>query len=58
MRGPRLWEFLTGELPCPPRPTAPTQLVFPVQPVLSTTATDAEEEFERSLAAYDASVVQ
>jgi len=29
MRGLRLWDFLTGELPCPPLPTPPVQPVFP-----------------------------
>jgi hypothetical protein len=28
MRGLRLWDFLTGKLPCPPRPSAPTELVI------------------------------
>jgi hypothetical protein len=37
MRGLRLWEFLTGELRCPPCPTAPTQ------PVITEKATDAEK---------------
>ncbi|WVZ97949.1 hypothetical protein U9M48_043445 [Paspalum notatum var. saurae] len=31
MRGLRLWEFLTGELPCPPTPTAPVPPVIPDQ---------------------------
>lgn len=29
MRGLHLQEFLTGELPCPACPTAPTSLVVP-----------------------------
>ena len=29
MRGLRLWEFLTGEVSCPPCPTAPTPPVIP-----------------------------
>jgi hypothetical protein len=28
MRGLCLWNFLTGELPCPPSPSAPAQLVI------------------------------
>ncbi|WVZ72434.1 hypothetical protein U9M48_020898 [Paspalum notatum var. saurae] len=31
MRGLRLWEFLTGELPCPPTPTAPVPPAIPDQ---------------------------
>ena len=57
MRGLRLWEFLTGELPCPPRPTAPTPPVLPVEPTLSATATDDEKQtFATLLADHDASV--
>lgn len=29
MRGLRVWEFLTGDLPCPPRRTTPTPPVIP-----------------------------
>ncbi|WP_284123659.1 hypothetical protein, partial [Klebsiella pneumoniae] len=31
MRGLRLWEFLTGDLPCPPAPVAPVPLAIPDQ---------------------------
>jgi hypothetical protein len=52
MRGLRLWEFLTGELPCPPRPSAPTE------PVISEKTTTAEKEtlltdYEDRLASYE-----
>jgi len=36
MRGLRLWEFITGDIPCPPPPVAP------VKPIISDKATDAE----------------
>ncbi|WVZ61780.1 hypothetical protein U9M48_011597 [Paspalum notatum var. saurae] len=36
MRGLRLWEFLTSDLPCPPAPVAPVPLAIPDQ------ATDEE----------------
>jgi hypothetical protein len=38
MCGLRLWDFLTGELPCLPSPSAPAQ------PVISEKTTTAEEE--------------
>jgi hypothetical protein len=38
MRGLRLWDFLTGELSCPPSPSAPAQ------PVISEKTTTAEKE--------------
>ncbi|WVZ48897.1 hypothetical protein U9M48_000291 [Paspalum notatum var. saurae] len=38
MRGLRLWEFLTGELPCPPCPQAPANPVVPEK------ATDDEKQ--------------
>jgi hypothetical protein len=38
MRGLRLWDFLMGELPCPPSPSAPDQ------PVISEKTTAAEKE--------------
>ncbi|WVZ70678.1 hypothetical protein U9M48_019321 [Paspalum notatum var. saurae] len=38
MRGLRLWEFLTGELPCPPSPMAP------VRPEIPEKATDEAKE--------------
>jgi hypothetical protein len=45
MRGLQLWEFLTGELPCPPSPSAPAQ------PVISEKTTASEKE--RLIADYD-----
>jgi hypothetical protein len=45
MRGLHLWNFLTGELPCPPSPSAPDQ------PVISEKTTTAEKE--RLLADYE-----
>jgi hypothetical protein len=45
MRGLRLWDFLTGELPCPPSPSAPAQ------PVILEKTTAAEKE--RVIADYD-----
>jgi hypothetical protein len=52
MRGLCLWDFLTGELPCPPSPSAPAQ------PVISEKTTDAEKErlladYEDRLASYE-----
>jgi hypothetical protein len=52
MRGLRLWDFLTGELPCPPSPSAPAQ------PVISEKTTAAEKEhllvdYEDRLASYE-----
>jgi hypothetical protein len=52
MRGLRLWDFLTGELPCPPSPSAPAQ------PVISENTTVAEKEklltdYEDHLASYE-----
>jgi hypothetical protein len=38
MRDLRLWDFLTGELSCPPSPSAPAQ------PVISEKTTTAEKE--------------
>jgi hypothetical protein len=38
MRGLRLWDFLTGELSCPPSPSAPAQ------PAISEKTTTAEKE--------------
>jgi hypothetical protein len=46
MRGLRLWDFLTGELPCPPSPSAPGP------PMISKKTTAAEKEV--LLADYDA----
>jgi hypothetical protein len=52
MRGLRLWNFLTGELPCPPSPSAPAQ------PIISQKTTAAEKEwllanYEDRLASYE-----
>jgi hypothetical protein len=52
MRGLRLWDFLTGELPCPSSPSAPAQ------PVISKKTTAAEKEqlladYEDRLASYE-----
>jgi hypothetical protein len=51
MRGLRLWNFLMGELPCPPSPA---------QPVISEKTTVAENErlladYEDRLASYESS---
>jgi hypothetical protein len=45
MCGLSLWDFLMGELPCPPSPSAPAQ------PVISEKTTAAEKE--RFIADYD-----
>jgi hypothetical protein len=50
--GLRLWDFLIGELPCAPRPSAPTE------PVISDKTTIAEKEklladYEDRLASYE-----
>jgi hypothetical protein len=51
MRGLQLWDFLTGELPCPSSPSAPAQ------PVISEKTTTAEEklltDYEDRLASYE-----
>jgi hypothetical protein len=52
MHGLRLWDFLTGELPCPPSPSAPAQ------PVISEKTTAAEKQqlladYEDRLASYE-----
>jgi hypothetical protein len=52
MRGLRLWDFLTGEHPCPSSPSAPAQ------PVISekTTATEKEKllaDYEDRLTSYE-----
>jgi hypothetical protein len=51
MRGVRLWDFLTGELPCPPSSA-------PAHPVISEKTTAAEKErlladYEDRLASYE-----
>ena len=58
MCGQRLWEFLTGELPCPPRPAPPAESVFPkttsedVRKEASDAFENAMETFETQYAAY------
>jgi hypothetical protein len=52
MRGLRLWDFLTGKLPCPPSPSAPAQ------PMISEKSTAAEKEklladYEDRLTSYE-----
>jgi hypothetical protein len=52
MRGLRLWDFLTGELPCPPRPPALAE------PVITEKTTAAEKEklftdYEDRLSSYE-----
>jgi hypothetical protein len=52
MRGPRLWDYLTGELPCPPHPTAHAE------PVITEKTTAAEKEklladYENHMASYE-----
>jgi hypothetical protein len=52
MCGLRLWDFLTGELPCPPSPSAPAQ------PMISEKTTAAEKEqlladYEDRMASYE-----
>ena len=45
MRGLRLWEFLSGELPCPALPDRPVQPVIPPE--------NSEEEQKKLREAYD-----
>jgi hypothetical protein len=45
MRGLRLWEFLSGELPCPALPNRPVQLVIPPE--------TSEDEQKKLREAYD-----
>jgi hypothetical protein len=45
MRDLRLWEFLSGELPCPALPDRPVQLVIPPE--------KSEEEQKKLHKAYD-----
>jgi hypothetical protein len=52
MCGLRLWDFLTGELPCPPRPSAPVEPVIPKK----TIAAEKEKlltDYEDRLASYE-----
>jgi hypothetical protein len=51
MRGLRLWHFLTTELPCPSRPSGPTELV-----ITKTTTTEKEKllaDYEDRLPSYE-----
>jgi hypothetical protein len=52
MCDPRLWDFLMGELPCPPRPSAP-----PEQVIMEKTTTAEKEkllsDYEDRLASYE-----
>jgi hypothetical protein len=55
MHGLRLWDFLTGELPYPPSPSAPAQLVISEK----TTAAEKERllaDYEDHLASYESRV--
>jgi hypothetical protein len=52
MRGLRLWDFLTGELPCPSSPLAPAQHVISEK----TTAAEKEKllaDYEDRLASHE-----
>jgi hypothetical protein len=52
MRGLRLWDFLTGDPPCPPSPSAPAQPVI----LEKTTAAEKEKllaDYEDRLASYE-----
>jgi hypothetical protein len=52
MRGLRLWDFLTGELSCPPSSLAPAQLVISEK----TTAAEKEKllaDYEDRLTSYE-----
>nr|XP_051188566.1 uncharacterized protein LOC127302179 [Lolium perenne] len=49
MRGLRLWGVLTGEVSCPPRPTAPVPPTPPpVPPALAEDATQADRDAAKS----------
>ena len=58
MRGQRLWDFLTSELPCPPRPVPPIEPVLPkdasedTRKEASDAFEDAMETFQTQYAAY------
>jgi hypothetical protein len=52
MRGLHLWDFLTGELPCPPSSSPPAQSVISEK----TTAAEKERllaDYEDHLASYE-----
>jgi hypothetical protein len=52
MHGLRFWDFLTSELPCPPSPSAPAQLVI----LEKTTAAEKERlitYYDDCLASYE-----
>ena len=51
MRGLRLWGVLSGEVPCPPRPVAPS---VPVAPTPTALASDASQEDKDAATSADA----
>ena len=51
MRGLRLWGVLSGEVPCPPRPVAPSVRVAPTPTAL---ASDASQEDKDAATSADA----
>ncbi|CAM8997492.1 unnamed protein product [Rhodiola kirilowii] len=51
MRGQRLLDFLTGELPCPPCPTPPTMLVLPAD-VSAEVKQKASAEFDDAMESF------
>jgi hypothetical protein len=58
MCGLRLWGVLSGEVPCPPRPTAPTASIPPTPVALAPDATPEAKDAAKStdataLAEYD-----
>jgi hypothetical protein len=61
MHGLRLWGVLSGEVPCPPRPTAPMAPIPPTSVVLAPDATQEAKDAAKSiddaaLAEYDRQV--
>lgn len=59
LRGQRLWVYLTGKRPCPPRPVLPTEPIFSanatedVQRATVAAFEDALEEYQTQLHAYE-----
>jgi hypothetical protein len=52
MRGIQLWDFLMGELPCLPRPSAPAKLVI----IEKTIAAEKEKfvvDYENHITSYE-----